>query len=98
MATLSASTTIRESNGSLTLFKFKFTSVSTAGDTFLSGLGTSMTVGCWASSSSGVTASIDTSTSTVTANGCSVNENGGTFTIWVNKDGIPVDLYVWAKA
>jgi hypothetical protein len=97
MAVITAAATYQENNGSLTLLKFDFTSVTTAGDTFASGLGSSMAFGYWAVVTSGITASCATDKSTAITPGVNVKESGGTFTITPGANAVPVSLFVWAK-
>ena len=101
MAALTAASTLQENNGSLTLLKVTFTTVTTAGDTWSSGLGTSSAVGYWATVTSGVApgATANTATGAVTGafNGINVKEDGGTFTLYPNISGVPVTLFIWAR-
>lgn len=99
MAALTAATVLRESNGSLTLHKITFSSVTT-GDTWASGLPN--VIGAWANVTSGTicTATVDTATSAstiVSANGISVIESSGTFTLYPSANAVPVTLNIWSK-
>lgn len=85
---LTAATIDRESNGSLTLHRVTFSSVTSAGDTWASGLPNVW--GYWANvtSSQGVL---------TTSGGVNVVNSSGTFTIVPNLHNAPVTLFVQSK-
>ena len=91
MAAQTAATSLRESVGSMTLHIFTFTSVaggSSTGDTFASGLGTTV-VDFWAQDK--------TLSATQTSAGINVSNSSGTFTMSPAVDGAAVSLFVLAK-
>lgn len=85
MSALSASSTTRESVGSLTLHIFNFTAA-VADDTFASGLPN--VLGFWANSES--------MSGTTLNSGCNVSNSSGTFT-FQNEPSAQVKLYVVSK-
>ena len=89
MAALTASSTIRENVGSLTLHIVNFSAV-TGADTFASGLGTNV-VNFWATSNfNGGT--------TTTGNGISVSNSSGTFTFCMGTAAASATLFIVSKS
>lgn len=87
MAALTATTTLRESVGSLTALFFAFTSVND-GDTFVSGLGSSVVA--W-------NALTNANPATQGSAGIAVTNSSGTFTFYPGEDGNSQILQVLAR-